>query len=78
MEFVLSDNQPYSQWSETQWWRDSLVVLETGKINSYAELGAGAAPSRGARRRQFIKGWKKTMGIISKTFGVVFSLWVHL
>lgn len=44
------------------------------KISSYVELGARAGAGRGARRRQLVKGWKKTMGVISKTFGVVFSL----
>ncbi|XP_041977809.1 E3 ubiquitin-protein ligase HECW2 isoform X4 [Aricia agestis] len=42
-------------------------------MNPYEEFERAASP-RGARRRQFIKGWKKTMGVISKSFGVVFSL----
>lgn len=57
-----------------QWWGTLVSAVEAGKINSYAELEVRAATPRGARRRQFIKGWKKTMGVISKTFGVVFSL----
>lgn len=45
------------------------------KISSYAELGGGAAPCGvRVRRRQLVRGWRKTMGVISKTFGVVFSL----
>jgi hypothetical protein len=53
---------------------DFLKVLKAVKINPYTELGERAASSRGTRRRQFVKGWKKTMGVISKSFGVVFSL----
>lgn len=44
------------------------------KISSYVELERAGPLARGARRRQLVKGWKKTMGVVSKTFGVVFSL----